>query len=112
MPLHWVSYRRDNLLAGATIIESPSLRHAQTLAAFQWGDPHLQFAEAHTLGTRHASLVPERAIGRMLSLTEVHRLSIRFERGEHSEQGSSRMKLRAAVQSDKAFAIQRRRAQR
>ena len=49
------------------------------IAAFQWADPHLAFAEGYTLSTRDASLVAEHTVGRMLSLTEVHRLSIRFE---------------------------------
>jgi len=82
MHLHWVPYRHNNLLAGAVIIEAASQDHAQIRADLQWDDPLLQFLEAHTLSNRQASLVPEHAKSRLLSLSETHCLFVRFEQAQ------------------------------
>ena len=83
MPLHWVAYRRSNLLAGAVIIEAPSPDQARTRAALLWDDPLLQFAEAQALKDQEACLIPERMRGRLLSLTDTYYLTVRFEQAQH-----------------------------
>ena len=84
MPLHWVAYRRSNLLAGAVIIEAPSPDQARTRAALLWDDPLLQFAEVHVLRDREACLVPKRMRGRLLSLTDTYYLTVRFEQAQQT----------------------------
>ena len=82
MPLHWVAYRRSNLLAGAVIIEAPSPDQARTRAALLWDDPLLEFAEAHALSDWEACLVTKRNRGRLLSLSDTYYLTMRFEQAQ------------------------------
>ena len=96
MALYWLCYRRDHLQAGAVLVDAPSLRRAQTLAAFQGVDAGLEFAAGHALDPHRVALVHANEIGRLLSLVQAHRLLVRFERGRSSVQ----MHLRSIVQEN------------
>jgi hypothetical protein len=77
-PLFWLAYYRGEEIGGVVVIESDSLISARmnTLASLYDG---FTFAGGHALNAERAALVPQHAIGRMLTLAEAERLLASFE---------------------------------
>jgi hypothetical protein len=73
-PLFWLAYYRGEKIGGVVVIESDSLISAwmNTLASRLYDG--FTFAGGHALNAERAALVPQHAIGRMLTLAEAERL--------------------------------------
>jgi hypothetical protein len=71
----WLIYRCDGQLAGAAIIEAPSLYHARMTAAVQGIGKAAEYADGHEIDAEHAPLIPRELIGKMLSPEEVRDLA-------------------------------------
>jgi len=70
--LWWLTYARGGKPSGVVIIEGRSIVNARTRAALEAVEAGAEFAEGHEL--ERAAMVPAKAVGRMLTLTEAKEL--------------------------------------
>jgi hypothetical protein len=78
--LIWLTYKTAGRLSGVLILESPDPLQARFRAGVFGLDQGAEFAEGHPLDEALAAAVPERLIGRMLSIPDAQSLIRRFER--------------------------------
>jgi hypothetical protein len=79
----WLTYCKaaGRPLFGVVILDSPSIIQARLRAAVKGIDQGADSAEGHELDEATAALVPDAAIGRLLSQDEAAKLIRRLERG-------------------------------
>jgi hypothetical protein len=77
--LFWLAYYGGEEIGGVVAIESDSLISARMNTLASRIDHGFTFAGGHALGVEQRALVPQRAIGRMLTLVETERLLASFE---------------------------------
>ena len=75
MSRFWFSYcdHSGRLLAGL-IVDSPSPLQARNCAAIEGADTGARYCEGYELDLESATLIPARAVGRMLNREEVREL--------------------------------------
>jgi hypothetical protein len=78
----WLLYRRDGQLAGAAIIEAPSLYHARMTAAVQGIGTVAEYTDGNEIDAEHATLIPRELIGKMLSPEQVRELAALLGRSD------------------------------
>jgi hypothetical protein len=79
IPLFWLDYRWGEEIGSVVIIKSDSLIGARMNALASRLDYGFTFAGGHLLDAEQVALVPQHAIGRMLTLAEAGRLLASFE---------------------------------
>jgi hypothetical protein len=78
-PLFWLAYYSGDEIGGVVVIESDSLIAARMNTLSSRVDDGFTFAGGHALDAEQTALVPQHAIGRMLTLVEAERLLSSFE---------------------------------
>ena len=90
--LFWLSYSRDQTLAGVLIIEARELLEARMLAAVGGLDKGADFFEGYALSEACAAMVSARSVARMLPPDEADRL-ITWIESEAARKGISARQL-------------------
>jgi hypothetical protein len=93
----WLTYNQGGRLLGVVIVDSADLIQARLKAAVAGADQGAQFCEGHKLDHATAALLPDTAIGRMLSPDEAARLVRKIERQIPKRPPAPSVKWRAAT---------------
>jgi hypothetical protein len=94
----WLTYcDPSGRLLGVAIMDSASLVHARLRASLSGADGGGDFCEGHQVDAARAMLIPDTAIGRMLTPDEAEKVIRRIARGIRKRPPAPSVKRRAAV---------------